>query len=79
MADENQSLRRLAADHAILYQIVLFLIGVLAEGDDDIDLKILSELEDFVDRLEDDSPPDDPYIVALRQSLDGFRGILKRS
>ena len=66
----------MAADIAILYQVVISIIGDLAVCNPSLVAKILSELDDLVDRMENDSPPNDPGIAELRRSLESFRKIV---
>lgn len=70
---------KLNADYAILWQVLVSLVGTISTYEPALIPKILVETEEFVDRVESQLPPNDPQAKAFRQSLEGFHEVLDRS
>ena len=70
---------KLNADYAILWQVLISLVGTISTYEPALIPKILVETEEFVDQIEKSLPPDDPQVKAFRRSLEGFHGVLDRS
>ena len=76
----SKSERALSARLAISQQITLVVVGILADVvDRTIPLRVLEELEDYVDRAESELPPNDPTVVELRRTLDQIRVVFDSS
>ena len=77
----EQHLKQLA-DYAILWQICVSLIGAVAAMSEDSQetvSNLLADVEDFVQRVEENLPEGDPQAQAYRRSFADFRRVLDRS
>ena len=70
---------KLNSDYAILWQVLMSILGTVATYEESLVPKIMAELEEFVARIEGSRPPGDPQSESFRRSLEGFREILERS
>lgn len=70
---------KLNADYAILWQVLVSLIGAKSATDPALIPNLLKDLEDFVQRIEESQPVGCPQAQAYRLSLEQFRGVLDRS
>ena len=70
---------RLNADYAILWQVLISLVGTVSTYELALVPKILAELEKFVGKVENQLPPDHPQAKAFRRSLEGFHQVFDRS
>lgn len=70
---------KLNADYAILWQVLISLVGTISTYEPALVPKILKELEEFVCKVENQLPPNDPQAKAFRRSLEGFHRVFDRS
>lgn len=79
MNNPSEQWLKLNSDYAILWQVLISILGAMSEENPELGPNLMADLEDFVDRIEAILPPGDPQTAAYRKSLEGFRGALKRS
>ncbi|MYE91406.1 hypothetical protein F4X33_20695 [Candidatus Poribacteria bacterium] len=80
--DPVQQYLKSMADFAILYQAVVSLIGAIvamSEDGQETVKNLMADMEDFVQKVEESLPEDDPQAKAYRQSLEDLRRVLDRS
>ena len=70
---------KLNADYAVLWQVLMTLVGTISTYEPALIPKILTETEEFVKKIEADLPPNDPQVAAYRRSLAGLHAVFDRS